>query len=120
VFQKAVSTQDVTNHPVWTGAENLAPTGIRSPDRPARSESLYRLSYRGPHITAERHVNRPRVIAIVQDYCTALVLRNYLENPEIEFGAVDLICWCDVTTAYRGVELVERVGDGTWRTHLNK
>jgi hypothetical protein len=33
---------------VWTGAENLAPTGIRSPDRPARSESLYRLSYRGP------------------------------------------------------------------------
>ena len=31
--------------PVWTGAENLAPTGIRYPDRPARSESLYRLSY---------------------------------------------------------------------------
>jgi hypothetical protein len=27
------------------GAENLAPTGIRSPDRPARSQSLYRLSY---------------------------------------------------------------------------
>jgi hypothetical protein len=25
---------------VWRGAENLAPTGIRSPDRPARSESL--------------------------------------------------------------------------------
>ena len=33
--------------PVWTGAENLAPTGIRSPDSPARSESLYRLSYPG-------------------------------------------------------------------------
>jgi len=28
--------------PVWTGAENLAPTGIRSPDRPARRQSLYR------------------------------------------------------------------------------
>jgi len=26
--------------PVWTGGENLAPTGIRSPARPARSESL--------------------------------------------------------------------------------
>jgi hypothetical protein len=26
--------------PVWTGAENLAHTGIRSPDRPARSDSL--------------------------------------------------------------------------------
>ena len=34
--------------PVWTGAENLALTGIRSPDRPARSELLYRLSYHGP------------------------------------------------------------------------
>jgi len=32
--------------PVWTSAENLVPTGIRSPDRPARSQSLYRLSYR--------------------------------------------------------------------------
>jgi len=35
--------------PVWTGAENFAPTGIRSLDRPARSESLYRLSYPSPH-----------------------------------------------------------------------
>ena len=32
---------------IWTGAENLAPTGIRSPDRPACSESLHRLSYPG-------------------------------------------------------------------------
>jgi hypothetical protein len=32
---------------VWTGAENLAPTGIRSPDRPASRQSLYRLSYPG-------------------------------------------------------------------------
>jgi hypothetical protein len=40
--------------PVWTGAENLAHTGIRSTDRPARSESLYRLSYPGPLLrTAE-------------------------------------------------------------------
>ena len=34
-----------TPGPVWTGEENLAPTAIRSPDRPARSQSLYRLSY---------------------------------------------------------------------------
>ena len=27
--------------PVWTGVENLAPTGIRSPVHPARSQSLY-------------------------------------------------------------------------------
>jgi hypothetical protein len=32
--------------PVWTGAENLAPTGIRSPDRQSRRQSLYRLNYR--------------------------------------------------------------------------
>jgi len=38
---------------VWTGAENLAPTGIRSPYRPARSQSLYRLSYPA-HIQTRR------------------------------------------------------------------
>ena len=31
--------------PVWTGAGNLAPTGIRSPDRPAHWQFLYRLRY---------------------------------------------------------------------------
>ena len=36
--------------PVWTGAENLASTGIRSPDRPARSQSLYRLRYPAHHL----------------------------------------------------------------------
>jgi hypothetical protein len=30
---------------VWMGAEDLAPTGIRSPNHPARSESLYHLRY---------------------------------------------------------------------------
>ena len=34
--------------PVQTGAKNLAPTGIRSPDRPDRSKSLCRLGYSGP------------------------------------------------------------------------
>jgi hypothetical protein len=29
--------------PVWTGAENLANTGIRFPDRPARSQLLYQV-----------------------------------------------------------------------------
>jgi hypothetical protein len=31
--------------PVWAGAENLALTGIWSPDSPARSQSLYRIRY---------------------------------------------------------------------------
>ena len=34
-----------TPGPVWTGTENLAATGIRFPDRPTRSKSLYRLCY---------------------------------------------------------------------------
>ena len=34
---------------VWTRAENFARTGIRSLDLPARSKSLYRLSYPGLH-----------------------------------------------------------------------
>ena len=40
--------------PVWTGAENPAPNGIRFPDHPARSESLYRLSHPGPYLGCAR------------------------------------------------------------------
>jgi hypothetical protein len=35
-------------------AENLASTEIRSPDRPARSESLYLQSYSGPIVVGIR------------------------------------------------------------------
>jgi hypothetical protein len=34
-----------TPGPVWTGAENLASIRIRSPDCPARSQSIYALIY---------------------------------------------------------------------------
>jgi hypothetical protein len=37
----------VSPGPVWTHEERLTTTGIRSPGRPARSESLYRLRYPG-------------------------------------------------------------------------
>ena len=46
---------------VWIDVENLTPTRIRSPDCPARSESLYRLSYPGsglPNKTNETHKYR--------------------------------------------------------------
>jgi hypothetical protein len=36
--------------PVWTGAEYIATTGIRSPEHPARNESLYRLRYTDPQL----------------------------------------------------------------------
>jgi len=34
----------------WIGAENLAPTRIRTLELPARSESLYQLRYPSPHM----------------------------------------------------------------------
>jgi hypothetical protein len=37
--------------PVWIGAENLAPTGIRSPDLPARNESPPTELFRPPLLT---------------------------------------------------------------------
>ena len=50
---------------VWTGAENLAPTGIRFPDRPARSESVYRLSYSGRRIGWEFVINRKKLFLVL-------------------------------------------------------
>ena len=44
--------------PVWTGAENLAPTWIRSPDHPAHRQSLCRLHLpaHSPHIVIQSNV----------------------------------------------------------------
>ena len=42
-----------TPGPVWTSAKNVTPIGILSPDLPARSQSLYRLSYPGPQKSGE-------------------------------------------------------------------
>jgi len=40
----------VGSRSVLDGTENLASIGIRSPDHPARSESLYRLNYPGTQV----------------------------------------------------------------------
>ena len=42
-----------TPGPLWTGAENLAPTGIPTLDRLACNQSLYRLSYPGRRSKAQ-------------------------------------------------------------------
>jgi hypothetical protein len=52
--------------PVWTGMEDIAPTEIRSPDRPARSESLYRLSYPDFHHRPEQIKSRPVAVPHLQ------------------------------------------------------
>jgi hypothetical protein len=74
--------------PQGTGAENLAPTRIRFPDRPFLSESLYRLSYLGP---IRFHGTRVHVIPCVpvintvfpQPICTQRV--HYVEISHAEF-----------------------------------
>jgi hypothetical protein len=50
------------------------PTGIRSPDRPARSDSLYRLSYRGPHCTC-KHIYYFKLLITIQRIAKCSSLR---------------------------------------------
>jgi len=62
--------------PVWTGAENLDPTGIRSPDRPARSQSLYRLRYPAHFIYV--YFNNYAKILLLSHKC--FIFYNLCEN----------------------------------------
>jgi hypothetical protein len=75
--------------PVWTGAENLASAGIRSPDRPARSESLYLLSYPGPHYIYH--------VYYIHVSCTYLVLVDYYFRSEVcnTGQGIFLVIFCD-------------------------
>ena len=68
--------------PVWTGAENLAPTGIRSLDRPARSQSLYRLRY-------PSHMSGSTCMEMAEMGDTAT-----LDNQDVLLAAVD---WINLT-----------------------
>jgi len=65
-----VQEADWAPGPVWTGADNLAPTGIRSPDRPARSQSLYRPRYlaheNGKESSLSAHANGINELYIAQ------------------------------------------------------
>jgi hypothetical protein len=49
--------------PIWTGAKNPVPTGIRSPDRPAPSQLLYRLRY-----PAHKLINKIKNIREISDF----------------------------------------------------
>ena len=52
---------------VWTGAEKHASTRIRSPDRPARSESPYRLHCTGPHFRTAEEWTESICVVILRD-----------------------------------------------------
>ena len=55
--------------PVWIGAEYLANIGIRSSDRLACSESLYRLSYPGPRLCCDKFKKCKIRLLYVQSEC---------------------------------------------------
>jgi hypothetical protein len=85
--------QDAGSAPglVWTCAKDIAPTGIRSPDHPARSKSLYRLSYPAHHhhtfgIISNHKMERdnignfqniPYVVRFIHLHCTPITLSQY-------------------------------------------
>ena len=66
--------------PVCTDTENLAPTGIRSPDRPTHSQSLYRLRYPAhkkiPMTAAGIEPATIRFVAKQLNHCTTATVEN--------------------------------------------
>ena len=78
--------------PVWTGAENLAPTGIRSPDRPARIQSLYRVRYPAhmkylyKHYNTGRHRFRIFQFLVVTNNMTKHEIMNHLSVAAVKFS----------------------------------
>jgi hypothetical protein len=73
--------------PVGKGAKNLVPTRMRTPDRPVRSESLYRLSYSSRQEitrTEQRRVfmTQPRASVGMPDFNSPLsvVIEPYANN----------------------------------------
>jgi hypothetical protein len=72
--------------PVWTGAENLSPTRIRSPDRPAHSESLYRLRYRGLLCLSEGNKERTVTCFLTKArYYVGLLLPQKMASIEFQY-----------------------------------
>ena len=73
-------------------AEYLVPTGIRSPNRPARSQSLYRLSYRA-HTKCK--------------YCTQI---NYIVRFTLTDSRYLILCFPSITILTIFIVLFGEVG----------
>ena len=67
--------------PVWTGAENIAPIGIRFPDHPTRSESLYRLSSPRPRNRVLMHEKIKTNNELYRIYLTLNLLTTTIVAP---------------------------------------
>ena len=77
--------------PVWTGAENLTPTGNRPSDRPTRSQSLYRLRY--PPQTIQRNdiysISSPLVSENL-DRITRIFRRSIIKSKPVNVSGYEL------------------------------
>ena len=90
------------------GKSRLLHIGIRSPDRPARSESLYRLSYRGRHIrlVAEHkalHLNLYRFATFKSFWFTIKYFEFVEETSKVSFHPVRRIM-------AKGTQINEEIG----------
>jgi len=70
--------------PVWTGAENLAPFGIRFLHCSAHSQSLYRLRYLADCVTLPFCLERCRLNLLYYSYLGEMAVVNVrVMNPDI-------------------------------------
>jgi len=93
--------------PFWTSVENLAHTRIRSPDRPARSELLYRLRYPTlyylllpiikPHVCVYR-----RLLAKWKCNCNWRTLVSAVMNFRVPWNAGNFLTSCKPVSFSRG------------------
>jgi hypothetical protein len=95
--------------PVWTGAEILA--GIRSPDRPARSKSLFELSYLGSR-WIDNPPNSPLITPIKY---TILIAYSYSVSPTCWCYTIIRENFCDLYLKTRRFSLTMANNSGTYR-----
>jgi hypothetical protein len=97
--------------PVWTRVANLDPTGIRSPDRPSRSQSLYRLSYPALSIytTAFFHTTYLQLFLSFH-----LSVRNWLAAPSLLQRILYTVFNYDHDTGWRTGEARFHYRQGHW------
>ena len=89
-------------------AENLDPTWIRSPDRPVRSESLYRLRYPGPEklCVTNTMVTLVHLLALFCELISLLtaqlILYKISKSLRTNYGYAEDASYCgDQTSIYR-------------------